>query len=735
MGDVKEYLSMGIDELHREVISLVMDDIENGQRCVEMLISSKRYEMDYEFRLVIDTAKLIVYNMTGNYDAIFLLSSDIIERAKNYQMWTQLSLGYNSMGNAYFGLGIYESAIEYYLRTIENEKKHGINDMTSVAYNNMGLIYGNINADEKAYEYLTLALTHLEKAGADQPRYMSKKIQYMSNIVTTLCKGDKLDEVKYYINQLEEMMDGEVLNAAAYSYLFAKMYYAFFMKNPVKGREEYFKAKENIKKEGITRQLLLVIGYSNLCELMGIHYSFYIDELIELEDREEISEIPHVHLFYDILRRYYKAVDNMKKHHDITERYVAAMRLAMKANEEQMLISLETVENLVKKSFDADDISGKNTELKRVAEEAIRNRVALEELFHQVESVNELGRRLTSTTDLPQVINLIYNKIKENIPFEAFVIMVPNQGKTALKSLVNYSFNEDEGEAVIPMDKPGSIFVETFRTGKVILSWDEAYIEKFREQLRCDEIPSAIFIPLIVDHTTIGVFSVQYGAPNTYTNYHLKFLEDAAPYLSIALNNALKSMGLRKEVEYQIEAQEKLKEANLSLQKMSAIDGLTEISRRRVFDEKILEILEDAGKKSKSVAILMIDIDNFKPYNDTYGHLEGDRVLKKVALVFREVMDTFSGLSARFGGEEFIGAISGFTANESFVIAEKIREAVVNLEILHEAVENKRLTVSIGVAIAYQVNETMKSELMRIADESLYKAKNSGKNRVCITEI
>ncbi|MDO4753578.1 MAG: GGDEF domain-containing protein [Bacillota bacterium] len=133
-----------------------------------------------------------------------------------------------------------------------------------------------------------------------------------------------------------------------------------------------------------------------------------------------------------------------------------------------------------------------------------------------------------------------------------------------------------------------------------------------------------------------------------------------------------------------------------------------------------------------TVSTFMIDVDNFKLYNDTYGHLEGDEVLKSVANIFKNHMDLRDGLSARFGGEEFVGACTGLTFEESQDLAERIRACVYDLNIEHIHSPLGRLTVSIGVSFAKGIDSSRKSELMRLADVLLYHAKNSGKNRVVI---
>ncbi|MDO4798945.1 MAG: GGDEF domain-containing protein [Bacillota bacterium] len=184
-----------------------------------------------------------------------------------------------------------------------------------------------------------------------------------------------------------------------------------------------------------------------------------------------------------------------------------------------------------------------------------------------------------------------------------------------------------------------------------------------------------------------------------------------------------------------IKTKNALQEAYNKLEKISSMDGLTQISSRREFEKRFLEQLSKAEREKQSVAVYMVDIDNFKVYNDTYGHLEGDEVLKAVARIFRENLDGSGGLSARFGGEEFIGAIAGLSEEQSERIGEKILRDIQALGIENRSVPLGVITVSVGIAFAETIRSGQRSELMRLADISLYEAKNTGKNRAVLRRI
>lgn len=178
-----------------------------------------------------------------------------------------------------------------------------------------------------------------------------------------------------------------------------------------------------------------------------------------------------------------------------------------------------------------------------------------------------------------------------------------------------------------------------------------------------------------------------------------------------------------------------LEAAYKKLEKMSSMDGLTHISSRRDFENRFLSMIDTAKKEGQTVLVFMMDIDYFKIYNDTYGHLEGDEVLKKVAVIFRDKLEAVKGLAARFGGEEFIGACTGLSMEEGRGLAEEIAQAILALQIENRNTELKFVTVSIGVSLGVEVNKEDRSKMMKLADIALYEAKGRGRNAVVLKEL
>ena len=176
---------------------------------------------------------------------------------------------------------------------------------------------------------------------------------------------------------------------------------------------------------------------------------------------------------------------------------------------------------------------------------------------------------------------------------------------------------------------------------------------------------------------------------------------------------------------------QKLDAANKELVRISSSDGLTGVANRRFFDETIALEWRRARRHSNSIAMLMCDVDFFKLFNDTYGHQAGDDCLRKVATAISLNTERPSDLVARYGGEEFVVVLPETTIGGALMVAEKIRQAIRELNIAHESSPGGRVTMSIGIASAAPGFDNPPDDLIHAADKALYRAKREGRDRVC----
>ncbi|MDF2903509.1 MAG: sensor-containing diguanylate cyclase [Bacillus sp. (in: firmicutes)] len=183
-------------------------------------------------------------------------------------------------------------------------------------------------------------------------------------------------------------------------------------------------------------------------------------------------------------------------------------------------------------------------------------------------------------------------------------------------------------------------------------------------------------------------------------------------------------------------AEKKLLEVNQKLEYLSNIDGLTGIANRRYFDKHLLQEWIKAKSYAAPLSLIMFDIDYFKKFNDTYGHLVGDACLKKIAEILNQMMEITKCFPARYGGEEFAIILPGTTIKKATQIAEQIRTAVEGLLLPHALSDVfPYVTISVGLASLIPNSQTSPEDLIANADTALYDAKMEGRNRICYRPV
>ena len=194
---------------------------------------------------------------------------------------------------------------------------------------------------------------------------------------------------------------------------------------------------------------------------------------------------------------------------------------------------------------------------------------------------------------------------------------------------------------------------------------------------------------------------------------------------------------LRKERQKQADLREQittLKRIEEELKTQSGVDWLTGLANRRRFDEVFQQEWGRARRDATPLSLLMIDIDHFKTFNDTYGHQAGDDCLRQVARAIGESAKRHGDVAARYGGEEFVIVLPKTDAKNAVVVAETMRAKIEATRISHDGSQiPERVTISLGVAAMTPTQDTEPFALITFADQALYQAKRDGRNRVIST--
>jgi len=202
----------------------------------------------------------------------------------------------------------------------------------------------------------------------------------------------------------------------------------------------------------------------------------------------------------------------------------------------------------------------------------------------------------------------------------------------------------------------------------------------------------------------------------------------AIDYITKPFNKAIVKLRIKNHLELKLKSD--------LLEELSMYDGLTHIPNRRFFDEVFQSTYKEVKRENKSLAVMMIDIDFFKLYNDNYGHGKGDETLKKVAQALQMTLKRPTDLVARYGGEEFIVLLKDIGEENVKKVALNLLQAVQELQITHEYSKVEQIvTISIGVAYKTASSLINKVELLICADEALYDVKRTSRNSYHIINV
>lgn len=206
------------------------------------------------------------------------------------------------------------------------------------------------------------------------------------------------------------------------------------------------------------------------------------------------------------------------------------------------------------------------------------------------------------------------------------------------------------------------------------------------------------------------------------------------PISEVVLHAKVRAM--RRLIEMQrslVDVSHQLNAANKELQRLSTTDGLTGIANRRMFDELSIREWRRCERMKKPLALVMLDIDSFKLFNDQFGHQAGDECLRAVAGQVARAAPRAADLAARYGGEEFVLVLGETDADGARWVAENVRQHVTELGIPH-ATPSRRVTISCGVASVLPKSGFSLETLLRSADRALYQAKMEGRDKVVVGE-
>lgn len=363
----------------------------------------------------------------------------------------------------------------------------------------------------------------------------------------------------------------------------------------------------------------------------------------------------------------------------------------------------------------------KNSPRKKTTSSSSSNRKILEQIMdyekqiYDLEQLLDIAKSFCSTFDFSNLLeSIVYICMAQMHVLGAEIFIrdfITEKGfylETSKQTLTEEEFNRK----IIPVDSP---IIGKLLEKKDAITFEELklLVEDSEEIKVLEELNPTLLVPLILKEHLNGLLVLQERIAieddTKYTDYEIKQIMSIASLAAVAINNA-------------------------TLIEMSSTDMMTHLKRKYYLYSKLASIMDSTDSSGRHFAVLMFDIDNFKKFNDTYGHECGDFVLITVAdLIKGSLRD--SDIPSRYGGEEFTVLLSDTNKKEAIKVAERIRSKIEKYDFVYDD-QHLKVTISGGVSVFDSKKNPVKApnEFVNQADKALYVSKNSGRNKVSFYE-
>jgi diguanylate cyclase (GGDEF)-like protein len=373
----------------------------------------------------------------------------------------------------------------------------------------------------------------------------------------------------------------------------------------------------------------------------------------------------------------------------------------------QIAVTLKNVLLFQEQSKIARELEEKNRMLETQSDVILRKSA-------QLVVMNEVSQQVNSSLDLPEVLALLSRHAAESIGVDRCIVWLLDDQKIHLNAVAAYGLATEQLAhlSVFLPDIRSAKFFQALATQQPVNVEAGQDQEIFQKQLQgAITVTGMLAVPLLLKKQAIGLLAVD------DTREAHQFLEDEATLISAIANQAV--LAIENARLYQ------------QVKEQAITDGLTGLYNHRYFQLRFTEAFAHSRRYGNDLSLIMLDIDHFKQYNDTFGHMAGDLALKEIANLARASVRE-NDLIARYGGEEFVIILPMTPLDGAKTVAERIRESVQNCKFLGDLnAPQVNITVSLGIS-SYATRHDNREMLLKEADTALYEAKENGRNRAVV---
>ncbi|NEO57852.1 MAG: diguanylate cyclase [Okeania sp. SIO3B5] len=371
----------------------------------------------------------------------------------------------------------------------------------------------------------------------------------------------------------------------------------------------------------------------------------------------------------------------------------------------------------------------------------------------QLAEVEQTAKDLRAASQQQMILFNLISEIRESLDLDTLFKTTAKEVRKALESdrvgifrfhpESNYCYGEFVSESVLPIyDSALSIKVNDYCFGEQYA----IHYQQGRMQVLTDiynaglkdchiqvlekfQIKAQIIMPLMMGSKLWGLLCIHHCENiREWTPAEIRFVKQLAAQFSVALEHSHLLAQTRSQADELGNTLDALKQANLKLERLARLDGLTQVPNRRYFDEFLNQEWRRMARQKEFLSLIMLDVDYFKLYNDVYGHQEGDKCLINIAHTAQGVLKCPADLLARYGGEEFAVILSNTDQIGACEVAAQIQSAIKALGLPHPSGKEQIVTISLGIATQIPSFERTLHTFIGQADRALYEAKQQGRD-------